>query len=696
MTRSQTHSPSPLFEEALAQWQDLSRQIAHHDQLYYEHDKPEISDADYDKLRMRLNQLEEQFPQLKLASSPSQRVGSAPSSKFAKIQHLEPMLSLDNAFDAKDIDDFIKKIQRFLSISTCPAFVAEPKYDGLSLSIRYHKGHFIHAATRGDGMTGEDVSRNVQTIPTIPLQLSGSGIPDEIEIRGEVYMNRHDFAHLNQMRAQNDEPLFANPRNAAAGSLRQLDASITASRPLHFVAYGCIAAGELPFHSQSGLLQQLALWGLPTSDQWQTVEKPEDLVSYHERLQHLRAELPYEIDGVVYKVNSFDLQKRLGFVARSPRFAIAHKFAAEQAETKLLGITIQVGRTGVLTPVAELEPIGVGGVMVSRATLHNADEIQRKDIRVGDHVIIQRAGDVIPQIVRVVQDQGHQARSQFEFPNQCPVCNSPVEREEGKAAHVCTGGFFCNAQAVQRLIHFVSKNAFDIEGLGDKHIEMFWNEGLIRNPADIFTLQQRDSASPSPLKHKAGWGDKSADNLFSAIASKRSIALNRMIYALGIPQIGETLAKLLAEHYQSFDAFVRAGVSLASGDENVFEDLHTLDGIGDSIIHSLALFFASPDNVAMIQDLSALLDIQHHQPRKASGALAGKIIVFTGTLQNQSRAEAKALAERFGMKVASSVSKNTHYVVVGLEPGSKATEAQRLGVQILNEEEWKELVKSHE
>lgn len=695
MTKPQPTMPPLSFDEAFLQWQALVEDIRHHDSLYYELDQPSLSDAEYDDLRKRLKLLESQYPELVRKESPSQMVGAQPSTRFAKVSHLQPMLSLDNAFSEEDVADFLKRIQRFLNLSVVPSFVAEPKYDGLSVSLRYQNGCLVKAATRGDGSIGEDVTANIHTIAAIPTQLHGDA-PSLMEIRGEIFMNRHDFVSLNHKRAAQGEEAFANPRNAAAGSLRQLDPTVTAARPLNFVAYACIADEPLPFFSQSQLLRQLSAWGFPVTTEWASAQSLQELCDYHARISRRRADLAYEIDGVVYKVDDFALQERLGFVARCPRFAIAHKFAAEQAETKLLDITIQVGRTGVLTPVAELEPVGVGGVMVSRASLHNADEIRRKDVRIGDRVIVQRAGDVIPQIVRVIEDSAHNARPAFAFPTACPVCEHPVIREEGKAAHVCSGGFFCAAQVVQRLIHFVSKDAFDIEGLGDKHIEAFWKEGWLQTPADIFTLEQRNQTSSSPLQQRSGWGAKSADNLFRAIQMRRAIALNRFIYALGIPQIGDNLAKLLAEHYGNFDAFCRAAHALAARTPTAHEELLALDGIGDSIVQSLTSFFASPENMQLIFDLAKVLQILPYKPERSAGELSGKTIVFTGTLESYTRAECKALAERLGMKVASSVSRNTDYVVVGKDSGSKATQAQKLNITMLNENEWKALVAKHE
>lgn len=680
-------------EQAQAELTELAGLIGYHDILYHQKDAPEITDAEYDALRQRNTAIETLFPHLVLSNSPTFRVGSPIAEKFSKVQHFEPMLSLDNAFHEEDIYEFVEKIQRFLNTKQVPQFVAEPKIDGLSVALTYKNGKLIRAATRGNGTIGEDVTRNIFTIGVIPQQLSGTDIPAFMEIRGEVYMNRHDFINLNEERRKNNEDEFANPRNAAAGSLRQLDARITAKRPLSFWGYACLSEHPLPFSSQSELLIQLKQWGLPVTDMWAKCSTVDELLSYYKGLVHKRSDLPFEIDGVVYKVDDFALQDRLGFVARSPRFAIAHKFAAEQAETRIMDITIQVGRTGVLTPVAELEPIGVGGVMVSRATLHNADEIERKDIRVGDHVIVQRAGDVIPQVVKVIDDEQHQRRAIFQFPHQCPICQSPVEREPGKAAHFCTGGLACSAQVLQRLIHFVSKGAFDMDGLGDKHIELFLKEGLIQNPADLFTLEERDKNSSLPIKKRPGWGTKSAENLFKAISDKRTIALHRFIYALGIPLVGETLAKLLAQHYQTIEAFLKALQGLVSGDEGIFQDLLSLDGVGMNTIDELRFFYQAPQNQRVLQELLSHVTIEPYVNHKKVTALSGKSIVFTGALQQQTRQEAKAMAEKLGMKVVSSVSVKTDYVVMGEDPGSKATKAKELNLNILTEQEWQQLIK---
>lgn len=672
----------------------LAEQIAEHDQLYYQQDAPRISDAEYDALRARLNALEAQFPELVHADSPSQKVGATPARGFAKLRHIVPMLSLANAFTEEDVADFLARVRRFLGLDAAEkvAIVCEPKIDGLSFSALYEKGRFIRGATRGDGTEGEDITANLATLESLPKQLKGSNWPDVLEIRGEVYMRKSDFAALNAAQEAAGKPIFANPRNAAAGSLRQLDASITASRKLSYFAYGWGEMSEPLADTQWGVLQKFAEWGLVINDLMSQADNVPDIMAYYADLQARRAKLAYDIDGIVYKVNRLDYQHRLGQVARAPRWAIAHKFPAEQAITALEAIEIQVGRTGALTPVAHLTPVTVGGVVVSRATLHNEDEIIRKDIRVGDAVTIQRAGDVIPQVVAV--DIGkRQANSEpFEFPHLCPVCHSDAVREEGEAVRRCTGGLICDAQIVERLKHFVSRDAFDIEGLGEKQIQAFWEEGLTWEPADIFTLQERDKSSLTPLRNKEGWGSKSANNLFEAIEKARRVPLARFIYALGIRYVGQTTGKLLARNYHSFDTWYAAMKNLAAGDEMAYEDLKQIDGIGEAVAKALKHFFGEEHNCKVLADLLPHLTVLDAEAIASDSPVAGKTVVFTGTLVRMSRDEAKAKAESLGAKVAGSVSKKTDYVVIGADAGSKAKKAAELGVTTLSEDDWLQLI----
>ena len=682
--------------EAKAELKRLATEIARHDKLYHQKDAPEISDADYDALRRRNAAIEARFPDLIRADSPSKRVGAPPATGFAKVRHPHPMLSLDNAMNEDEVREFFKSVRNFFRAPEdlkrvepdSIAVMAEPKIDGLSCSLRYEKGKLVLGATRGDGVTGEDVTRNVETLGTIPKRLAGHGWPDIIEVRGEIYMEHPGFAALNQEREKADEPLFANPRNAAAGSLRQLDPAITAKRPLKFFAYAWGEASASFATSHSDALKQLKAWGFVTDPHSKLCHGVEQLLAFHRDMAAKRAALPYDIDGIVYKVNDLDLEERLGFVSRAPRWAIAHKFPAQQAQTILKHIRIQVGRQGTLTPVADLEPVTVGGVVVSHATLHNEDEIARLDAREGDAVVVQRAGDVIPQIVEAIKDAKHDKRPKFKFPHKCPVCDSLAVREEGEAAWRCTGGLICAAQAVERLRHFVSRNAFDIEGLGDKHINEFWNDKLIQSPADIFRLKA------TQLEDREGWGQTSARKLIDAIVARKKIAFERFIYALGIPQTGEATAKLLARHYRSFKRW-RQAMTEAKGHEGAaWQELNDLHGIGEDTAADIVGFFAERHNQKVLDELESELSIQDYVPPTAGVApLAGKTIVFTGTLESVSRNEAKARAEALGATVTSSVSAKTDYVVMGADPGSKATKARELGVKILSEDEWLKLTR---
>lgn len=684
----QPHKPTQ--EEAAKEIAELTAQINEHDRRYYQEDAPAISDAAYDKLRVRLEALEAAYPELVHADSPTRKVGAAPARGFKKVKHKIPMLSLSNAFSEEDIADFLARVRRFLGLSDTDTveYVCEPKIDGLSFSAIYEKGRFVRGATRGDGTEGEDITANLRHV--LPDSLKGGNWPEILEIRGEVYMRKRDFAVLNAVQEAAGKPIFANPRNAAAGSLRQLDASITASRKLSYFAYGWGELSEPVADTQWDVLERLAEWGLVVN--FIRMTKAQDvsgIMAYYNQLQIERAGLEYDIDGVVHKVNRLDYQQRLGFVARAPRWAVAHKFPAEQAITTLEAIEIQVGRTGALTPVAHLTPVTVGGVVVSRATLHNEDEINRKDIRMGDTVTIQRAGDVIPQVVSATRKVD---APKFVFPDQCPICGSDAVREEGEAVRRCTGGLMCDAQIIERLRHFVSRDAFDIDGLGEKQIIAFWQDGLIREPADIFMLQERDKDSLTPLRNREGWGSKSALNLFGAIEKARTVPLARFIYALGIRHVGQTTARLLARTYQTFDAWYAAMKAIAKDDENAYEDLKQIDGIGDAVGMALKHFFAEEHNQKVFADLLPYLTILDAEAVASESPVAGKTVVFTGTLERMTRDEAKARAESLGAKVAGSVSKKTDYVVVGADAGSKAKKAAELGVKTLTEAEWLELI----
>src|SRR5712672_1510267 len=678
----------------------LSLELEAHNERYYQKDAPSVSDAAYNALRHRLEAIEQKFPDLVTGDSPSQKVGSAPARGFAKVQHAVPMLSLGNAFSDEDVTEFVERIRRFLKLDAehIPALVAEPKIDGLSLSLRYENGELVRAATRGDGFTGEDVTANVRTIKDIPHALKGRNIPAACEMRGEVYMLKKDFLELNRKQAEADDTVFANPRNAAAGSLRQKDPSITASRPLKFFAYTWGEMSERPATTQFEMLKWLGKVGFATNKLTKRYKSVDELLKFHRMVETKRASLGYDIDGVVYKVDRLDWQDRLGFVSRSPRWAIAHKFAAEKATTKLLKIEIQVGRTGALTPVAKLAPVTVGGVVVQNATLHNEDEIARKDIREGDTVVVQRAGDVIPQVVSVVLDKRPKNAKPYQFPQVCPACGSHAVREEGEAVRRCTGALICPAQAVERMKHFVSRNAFDIEGLGEKQVQEFFQDSLIRSPADIFTLQNRDARSANKLAEREGYGETSVRNLFTAIDARRSIELHRLIYALGIRHVGEGNAKLLARHYGTIDAFREAMLAAAKGStdeersEEAYQDLNDVGGIGEIVADAVVEFFAEPRNVKALGELLREIEVRPaEQPRKSS-PVSSKTVVFTGSLTKFTRDEAKAVAERLGAKVAGSVSKKTDYVVAGEDAGSKLTKARELGVAVLTEDDWLKLI----
>jgi DNA ligase (NAD+) len=674
--------------EAAAELARLAQQIAHHDAAYHTRDAPEISDAEYDALRRLNAAIEARFPALIRADSPSARVGGAPESGFAKLRHRVPMLSLDNAFDAAEFAEFCARAKRFLGRSEPLALVAEPKIDGLSINLTYEHGHFVRGATRGDGTEGEDVTANLRTMKSVPHKLSGQA-PALIEIRGEVFMTKADFLALNKSQAEAGAKVFANPRNAAAGSLRQLDVRITAGRPLSLFAYAQGESSEPVAATHWDYLNRLKAWGFAVNPLSRLLTNETEAEAFHNEMGLERSSLGYDIDGVVYKIDDLALQRRLGFVGRAPRWAIAWKFPAERATTLLRDIRIQVGRTGALTPVAGLEPVNVGGVLVARATLHNEDEIARKDIRVGDTVVLQRAGDVIPQIVSVVTDRRPEGSVPYDFPVTCPACGSHAVRPPGEAVRRCTGGLICPAQRVERLIHFVSRPAFDIDGLGEKTIQEFYNEGWLHGPADLFKLPERESE----IATREGWGKLSARNLSRAIAARRTIPLERFIFALGIRRIGSTNAKLLARHYGSFANWrVHMLAARTTGSDERLE-LGSISGIGPTIADELVDFFGEERNVAALDELAAQLTIEDAaRADTGDSPIAGKTVVFTGTLETMTRPEAKARAESLGAKVTDSVSKKTDVVVVGVDAGSKARKAVELGVRTMTEAEWHDLV----
>ncbi len=675
--------------EAAAELEHLAREMSEHDRHYHVEDAPVISDAEYDALLRRHSAIEARFPDLVRPDSPSRRVGAPPAAGFAKVSHSRPMLSLENAFGEDDIHAFFDRVRRFLNLGADEAIeaVGEPKIDGLSVALRYEKGNFILGATRGDGAVGEDITHNLRNVKDLPKVLRGQ-CPDILEVRGEVYMRKDEFAVLNQTRAKAGEAAFANPRNAAAGSLRQLDPSITATRPLHFFAYALGETSGTVGRTHWEFLDRLKSWGLAVNPRVRVCRGPNEAIELYNEINQSRRDLAYEIDGVVFKVNRVDWQDRLGTVSRAPRWAVAYKFEAARAETVLRKIIIQVGRTGTLTPVAELEPVTVGGVVVKRATLHNEDEIARKDIREGDRVLIQRAGDVIPQVISVIKDKGTKRAKPYVFPERCPVCDSLAARDEGEVARRCTGGLVCPAQAVERLRHFVSRDAFDIEGLGARHILAMWEDGLIARPGDIFRLREVSQK----LLEREGWGERSAENLFAAIEDRRQIPLARFIYALGIRQVGQSTARLLAKHYVSLDDWRHAMTAAQDADGEAYASLVAIDGIGPSVAADILGFFAEEHNRQVLDDLAGEVNITDFAGAvDTDSPIAGKTIVFTGTLASMTRSEAKARAETLGAKVTGSVSAQTDYVVIGADAGSKADKARSLGVEVLSEDDWTRL-----
>lgn len=668
----------------------LAMEIREHDRLYYQEAAPAISDADYDALRERNRSIEARFPHLIRPESPSKRVGAPPAEKFAKHRHAKPLLSLDNAFSKADVADFVGRVRRFLGLGDDDAvdLVAEPKIDGLSASLRYEKGRLIVGATRGDGYEGEDVTRNLATVDDIPQTLEGEGWPDVLEVRGEVYMGKDDFLALNERQIEAGRSAFANPRNAAAGSLRQLDPSVTAGRPLRFFAFGWGEVSALSAERQSDMMDRLKGWGFPVNPNLECSADLKALFELYDRLESERGSLDYDIDGVVYKVDRLDWQARLGQVSRSPRWAIAHKFPAEKAQTVLKEIEIQVGRTGALTPVAKLEPVTVGGVVVQNATLHNKDEIARLGVRIGDTVIVQRAGDVIPQILGVVKDRRPDDAEDYRFPDHCPVCGSLATREGEDVVIRCTGGLICAAQRVERLRHFVSRDAFDIEGLGEKQIKAFFEAEIIDTPADIFTLEARNGEIL--LQDWDGWGEQSVKNLFAAIDARRRIAFERFLYALGIRHVGRTTARLLARVYVSFERFLAV---MEGGPDEARGQLIDIEGIGPKVADAIVDFFREEHNRRVISDLEAAgVTVLDAERTAADSEIAGKTLVFTGAMERMTRSEAKARAESLGAKVAGSVSKNTDLLVAGPGAGSKLKKAKDLGVETIDEDAWMQLL----
>jgi DNA ligase (NAD+) len=684
-------------EEAKAEVKKLTKEIARHDKRYYQEDAPVISDSDYDALRLRLDAIEQRFPDLVRPDTPSAKVGAAALEKFGKVRHRVPMLSLNNAFANEDVEDFVARVRRLLNLKADMTLemTAEPKIDGLSISLRYDNGSLVEAATRGDGYEGENVTANVRTIADVPQRLKGRDLPATIDIRGEIYMRQEHFLKLNEAQKQAGGRLFATPRNAAAGSLRQLDPKITAARPLGFFAYSWGEAKPPPGKTQFEVCQAFKRWGFPVNELMIVCSSTEELFAHYRKLEEERAKLGYDIDGVVYKVNRIDYQERLGFISRAPRWGLAHKFTAEKAMTVLEGIEIQVGRTGAMTPVARLKPVAVGGVVVANATLHNEDEIARKDIRIGDTVILQRAGDVIPQILGFIPEKRPASAKPYRFPNKCPVCGSHAVREINPstqkldAVRRCTGGLICPAQRVERLRHFVSRHAFDIEGLGEKIIQEFFADGLLQSPPDIFTLEQLDRQSPKRLMEREGWGEISARNLFNAINARRNVTLDRFIYALGIRHVGETTARALARAYGTAETFMAQMIAAAkSRESDAFQKLTHIDGIGEIVGDAIAEFFAEDHNVDVVKKLLDHVKVMVLERVDASSPVAGKTVVFSGALERMTRDEAREMAERLGAKVSGSVSKKTDLLVAGPGAGSKLKEAQKHGVEVIDEAEW--------
>lgn len=698
---------------------DLKLKLKAHNESYYTHDAPKISDAKYDEMKSQLERYREKYPEFfDKKDEILDSVGAKPLSAFKKIDHAKPMLSLSNGFSKEDISDFIDRVKRFLGLDKKEQnpdlfsvvqevseneldFFCEVKIDGLSFSARYENGILKNVATRGDGKTGEDVTQNVKTIKNFPHKLKTENPPKIFEIRGEIYMSKAEFVKLNASQEEKGAKVFANPRNAAAGSLRQLDSKITESRNLKYFAYSHGEMSEdFSCKSQAELIDSLQKFGFQTESHSKICKNIDEIIDLYQKVSDKRYQLDYDIDGMVYKVNDYNLQDRLGYISNSPRFAIAHKFAAEKSKTEIEDIIIQIGRTGALTPVAILKPVNIGGVLVTRATLHNQDEIRRKDIRIGDLVLVQRAGDVIPQVLKSFKEERDSSSQEFSFPESCPVCGSKIIQNDEDVVLRCSGGMNCSAQLKELLKHFVSKDAFDIAGLGKKQIENFFEEGLIKSFSDIFTLEKRDENSEKKLAQKEGWGEKSTQNLFTAINEKRKISFERFIYAIGIRHVGITTAKLIAAHFENYQNFKNNMLNFAqksaeeiSVDQN-FQDFVNIDGIGEKMAQAIIEYFKEEKHINFLNDLESEIEIKDAEKIEANSIYAKKSIVFTGTLQNITRAEAKKKAEDLGMKVVGSVSAKTDYVVAGEAAGSKLKKAQELGVEILSEDQWQEMLKA--
>jgi DNA ligase (NAD+) len=690
-------------DEAASELRELAEIIAYHDRLYHGKDQPEINDAEYDALRIRNKKIEAEFPSLIRTDSPSRKIGAEPAIEFKQVEHKLPMLSLDNAFARNDVVNWLGEVRRYLLHDQEIGLTIELKVDGLSCSLLYENGNLSRAATRGNGRIGEDITENVMTIPDIPKRLQGRDLPALIEIRGEVYMEDADFLTLNESQENRGEKLFANPRNAAAGSLRQLNPSITAERPLHFSAHGWGEASSPFSDTQSGALRKFKAWGFRQPEWWHEVVVDSDVdpvFARFEKIEKNRSKLGFSIDGVVLKVDRLDWQQRLDvdmLRRRSPRSAIALKFAAEKATTQIENIQCQVGRTGRITPVAHLKPVSVGGVLVQRATLHNATEIERKDIRIGDSVTVQRAGDVIPQILCSLKQERPFSSIPFLFPKECPECKSVLVRERGEADTYCPGGLICPAQLVERLKHFVSRDAFDIEGLGDKNIELFFENALIKTPADIFLLEGRDKDAVQPLMDWDGWGERSAQNLYDAIRRARVITLDRFIYALGIRQVGRSTARLLAKNYLTLENWRMSMQRAQNRESEEYDELKSIEGIGPSTAEDILVFMAENHNQEVLDALTlsvseSRIQVTDFKEATSASSISGKTVVFTGTLEKMSRSEAKAKAEGLGAKVATSVSRKTDYVIAGKDAGKKEKEARELNLTVLSEEEWRDLI----
>ncbi|MBU6339020.1 MAG: NAD-dependent DNA ligase LigA [Rickettsiales bacterium] len=700
---------SSLDKNIITEIENLKAELAKHDEAYHTFDAPLISDAKYDELRKKLEEYRLNFPE---AFANQEKVGGKSLEIFSKIRHKKPMLSLANGFSREDIEDFISRINRFLGFDKKEAtdlfsfaetpqidLFCEVKIDGLSFAARFENGDLVHAVTRGDGFEGEDVTENVKVICDFPHELKIQNPPKIFEVRGEIYMRKSDFTKLNKDQEEKGGKIFANPRNAAAGSLRQLDPNITASRNLSYFAYSLgEVSDDFSAKSQLELMQKLHNFGFKIEEHSKLCSNIDDVIALYEKIADQKYQMDYDLDGMVYKVNDYALQDRLGFVARSPRWAIAHKFAAEKAKTEIENIIIQIGRTGALTPVAVLKPVNIGGVMVSRATLHNKDEIARKDIRINDVVLIQRAGDVIPQVLEVDLSKRSENSTPFVFPKNCPVCNSEIKESEDDVILRCSGGLSCEAQLKETLKHFVSKDAFDIAGLGKKQIDNFFTEGRIKNFADIFKLEKIEESSDNPLIKKEGWGEKSTANLFAAINQKRKCSLGKFIYAIGIRHVGEVTAKVIAEHFTSYKNFKNIMISLANLSESDlllnhdYQDLVAIDGIGEKMTKAIIDYFRDSRNIKMVDEVEVELQIEDVVKKQVDSELSGKSVVFTGTLERMTRAESKKKAEDFGMKVVGSVSSKTDFVVAGFDAGSKLKKAKELGIKILSEEEWLKLI----